>query len=802
MMFERLRRFTYTTLSDRFTPLALGLVCLLAYGLLLAWQGFYWDDFPLIWISQTYGLDGLARYFSTNRPFWGLLYQASNALLGDQPWQWQVFGLFWRWVSAVTFWLLLRQIWPRQQQAIALASLALLVYPGFGQQAIGMVYGHFFLVLALFFFSLSSGLRALQGGKRAWIWFSGALVASFVNLITLEYFFLLELVRPLLYGLVHKGNPKPYYRTLRAWLPYLLLFIAVIIWRAFFFTYQTQNYTTSGLEALQVDPLGGGLAFLASVLTQIARAGIGAWVQPFMLPDLAELGRVNAIIFVFVSLAGAGLTTWLLVSLQDRTRLPDEANLFPGSKEMPSSSEGAVPTIRRTVTLQSLLLNLRGLCVSVVNKILRGKARQPDEAYLYPDSREFHAKPIDRSYPINKSGSLQTLNNYLRGLCVSVVNKFNRSLERKALWQPGVFHNDAQTARQMLVLGAFLLVVAGVPFYLTGLPVRLGFPNDRFTLPFIPGSALLLTGLLYSLPLRKHWPRLLVAALLFGLAIGHHFANSTAYRRDWNVQKAFFWQLSWRAPGLVPGTTLVTNDLPLRFYSDNSLTAPLNWIYAPANHSQAMDYMLFYSSVRLKDDSRVALTPGLPIEVDYLAATFSGSTDQVVVLYYQPPACLRILDGGIEQDNQFLPVQIRMAAVYLGSNAWILPEPADPAIPPRQYYGPEPARGWCYYYQKADLARQRQDWEQVAALGDQAFSLGDYPNDPAERLPFIEGYAHLERWQDALEQTRLAAQISPAIHPALCRLWQRIDQDFADRDERQDIIQQVSTEIACTFEDP
>jgi len=28
--------------------------------------------------------------------------------------------------------------------------------------------------------------------------------------------------------------------------------------------------------------------------------------------------------------------------------------------------------------------------------------------------------------------------------------------------------------------------------------------------------------------------------------------------------------------------------------------------------------------------------------------------------------------------------------------------------------------GWCYYYQKANLARQQGDWEQVIALGREA----------------------------------------------------------------------------------
>ena len=126
---------------------------------------------------------------------------------------------------------------------------------------------------------------------------------------------------------------------------------------------------------------------------------------------------------------------------------------------------------------------------------------------------------------------------------------------------------------------------------------------------------------------------------------------------------------------------------------------------------------------------------------------------------------LRVLDGEIEKDNLFVPVNIREVAASLGSTEWILPQPDRPAELPADLYNPEPAHGWCYYFEKADLARQQGDWQQVAALADQAFGLGDYPNDPTERLPFIEGYAHVERWEQAMELTRQSADISPVMRP-------------------------------------
>ena len=105
-------------------PLALAGLGVLSYGLLAPRMGFYWDDFPITWIRETYGAAGLARYFSTNRPLWGLLYQASDALLGANPLATQVFGLVWRWAAAVMFWLLLRTVWPSRAHLAGWAAAA------------------------------------------------------------------------------------------------------------------------------------------------------------------------------------------------------------------------------------------------------------------------------------------------------------------------------------------------------------------------------------------------------------------------------------------------------------------------------------------------------------------------------------------------------------------------------------------------------------------------------------------------------------------------------------------------------
>jgi hypothetical protein len=106
----------------------------------------------------------------------------------------------------------------------------------------------------------------------------------------------------------------------------------------------------------------------------------------------------------------------------------------------------------------------------------------------------------------------------------------------------------------------------------------------------------------------------------------------------------------------------------------------------------------------------------------------------------------------------------------------ILTDVDQPARPPQAIFGEQPPQQWCYYFEKADLARQFEDWEQVASLADQALQLGEtlYEVNAPELVTFIEGYAHTGRWSDALELTDRALALSERMDRMLCDSWKRI----------------------------
>ncbi len=351
-----------------------------------------------------------------------------------------------------------------------------------------------------------------------------------------------------------------------------------------------------------------------------------------------------------------------------------------------------------------------------------------------------------------------------------------------------------RSAWRLVGLGLLMLPFASAPFWLIDLPVNLAFPANRFTLPSMFPVALVLGGLIDLLrPARLGW---IVLALLVGLAAGRQFLWGTDFARDWAAQKNLFWQMTWRAPGLRPDTMVLLNEGALDFYADNSLSAALNWIYGPGIKADgSIPYLLFHPTNRL-EGTLPELKPGHDVNYDYLAGRFTGSTSQVVSFFYLPPACLRVLDPVIDADNHFIPDRYLMReAAALSSSQWIEPGPGShmPAV-----YGPEPAHGWCWYFEKADLARQQGDWAQVAALGDEAFASGDYPNDPSERFVFIEAYAHIGEWARAVNHSVDAHRVSPKyVDPMLCKLWARIEAQAPASPGRAEALAEVKTKLAC-----
>ena len=612
------------------------------------------------WIRYQLGFEAMTKYFSTNRPVWALLYQITTRIFPYTPIYWQVFALFWRWLGAAVLWGIVKELFPQREKFALTLAMLFLLYPGFNQQWVSYLYSHFFIVL--FFFLLSQYL--MLRGKTI-----PALIFSALNLWMMEYFFVLELIRPLIIWTTLRDVSAPrerIKRTLSLWTPYLAVFSLAVLSRIFIFN--NQIYQFSLKDELVKAPLETILTLAKNVLSSLWTVTGAAWMQAFQFPNPVVDGPRTMAVYAFVVIAVAGLI------------------LFRLSKQV---------------------------------QVKEGSARE-----------------------IN--------------------------------W--------------IILLGAIMIVLAGPPFWLTNVPVSLGFPANRATLSFVLGVSFVFAGLFEFLPQRFQ----LVAVTIFvALAAGRQFLWSNEFRRDWTYHKNLFWQMTWRAPGLEKNTIVLMNE-ELTFYADNSLGAALNLIYAPENHSDVIDYVLFYPTNR----ESLSLTPNTPVNYDFLAGSFAGNTSQAVVFYYSPPKCLRLLDPEIDLENRLIPDDTFLRdAALLSSTAPILSEQTSkmPAA-----YGTEPAHGWCFYFEKADLARQMGDWETVTQLGDAAFALDDYPNDPIERFVFIEGYAHAGNWERAVELSTASYGVSKNyVGSLICKLWDRIARETESTSEQKVTLDKVQNKFEC-----
>jgi hypothetical protein len=352
-------------------------------------------------------------------------------------------------------------------------------------------------------------------------------------------------------------------------------------------------------------------------------------------------------------------------------------------------------------------------------------------------------------------------------------------------------------AMQALGLGLFSMLVAGIPIWPTNLRIGLDFPWDRFTLPMMFGASLTLVGLIELLNFVR-FQNILLVAVIAGLAAGIHYHNALSYREDWLTQRDYFWQLTWRAPGIQSGTILLTSEMPFDYDWDNSLTAPLNWTYAPNFEGRDLPYLMYNAESRLSS-GLPDLEKNTQINESLRITPFNGSISQTILAFYRPPgACVNVIDP---QRDKNLPDKPRyFKDIYtLSRLELILVDGNLEAKPPMQFFGPEPEHGWCYFFEKAELARQVEDWEKIVQLGNLAFqqNRGFSRKNASELLPFIEGYAYTKNWEKSFQLTQRAFEAWPNMRLSLCNLWGSIEASQSVDTEGRAIFDKVYQTLSC-----
>ncbi|MEO8355722.1 MAG: hypothetical protein ABI621_07395 [Chloroflexota bacterium] len=268
---------------------------------------------------------------------------------------------------------------------------------------------------------------------------------------------------------------------------------------------------------------------------------------------------------------------------------------------------------------------------------------------------------------------------------------------------------------------------------------------SQYTLPASLTGVIFLGGLVYSV-----FPKNIRLILIYGLVglavLSHHGLAAQAVTEEQTISD-FWWQVAWRAPGIKPGTTLVVTYPGIDYAEGNDVVwGPANFIYSPEKQGQTPVVVPIAAS-RLEADSILEIINAsrsfeqTDVVIKNISTTLNYK-NQLILSQPSGNSCVHALDPRWPDisihDQSFIHASVQNSKVEN-----ILVDGIAPT-PPAYAFGSELPHGWCYYYQKADLARQQGDWEAVARLGDEAQKLDLHPNDQIEWMPFLQAYAFLD----------------------------------------------------------
>ena len=291
------------------------------------------------------------------------------------------------------------------------------------------------------------------------------------------------------------------------------------------------------------------------------------------------------------------------------------------------------------------------------------------------------------------------------------------------------------------------------------------------------GVMLAMAGFIfYALRSPARWVFPLV---LVGMSVVTQYFSADFYRDYWRYNRELWWQMSWRAPMLKEGTMLFAS-MPFGFAEDYEIYGPANMIYYPGSGIKVSAEVLNPSTAVLIQqgvEDRGNLNREVYVPKDY--------SKTLIVAFPTQGSCLHVLDGRLVELPGYSGDGIVTDVAPYSRIDQIDPGHAPPVVP-QEIFGREPEHGWCYYYQKMTLARQRGDWQEVAQLADEAQSLDLRPQDYSEWLPALQAYASLGETKPA-KQAAAIIKSDRNIRFYLCRQLEKGSQFPAPYDHDQTV---------------
>ena len=633
-------------------------VLLLSFGIMIPFLGYYWDDWEFILIAKQYPLNQFWNYFAGGRPLAAWAYVFITPLIGLSKIMWQIVALVFRACAVFGLWWVLSIVWPAKKNKNLWVALIFAIYPVFRQQAIAVCYYQHWLAFTLYFFSVGMMLKGVSAKSNKWLWILGSAIFQFGHMSILEYFWGLELLRPVFCWIHLNEGDFNFFKRLKkvflTWLPNFIILISFFIWRVLIVNVEANSPVL--LLGLLSNPFDSISKFISHMVQDVIYVLLGSWfdtVSPEIMANFpTSLQLIQIVIFMLIV-----VTTYVLLSKHD---LSSDTN--------------------------------------------------------------------------NKS--------YLRGI---------------------------------FVVGIIALLLGGAQIWITDRQTYSKFPvlnADRFLLPSMPGAALLCVAFIDWFG-KNTKAKVIIISILIALSGVFHFRIGNDYRWSRINQERVYWQLYWRAPWVEPEANFISDQLPFAYVLP---TFSFHALYdQPENIEDGMGRFYLAREFTWIDEDK--LFNGLHLESHDHGFNFSSNSTDSLILYYHPDEdnnCVWILNQNdvdqpmISEDVRYLLELSNTNLIKQSHESYSGP---DPVI-----FGNEPEHNWCYYYQKAELARQYEAWDEILLLSEEAASAGydtsnSQSNSPYEWIPFIQAYMKTGNWNIAADTLVSTYRTNSKYREMLCRIW-------------------------------
>ena len=360
-----------------------------------------------------------------------------------------------------------------------------------------------------------------------------------------------------------------------------------------------------------------------------------------------------------------------------------------------------------------------------------------------------------------------------------------------------------QSNAHFFIVGILALLLSLLPVYAAGYVIHAKIEpwNSRLSLGSLLGAALIITGLvgyLIKVP-RTRW---IILSIVLALMIGWHQHSTNDFRWAWDKQVNFYRQLYLRAPAIKPGTAILAEEEILGFMGDYPTSYGINSIYTSKGSSfedsRNVDYWFFpLPSFSRKFKQYLG---GEIFSAERAGINFQGEPEGSVVILFAPEQgqCLWIIRPEDVAVKTMPDTTRQLAQISYIDRIEQAPQNPDSFL--FKYLYANPMHDWCYYYQKADLAYQYEEWDEVIQLWESAREARLLPASGFEYIPFIEAYGRAEDWETAKQMTLSSQKTMQGIEPLLCHIWTRLENDTPASAEKEAALFSVTEDLGCEQE--